>query len=70
MDSKQVLARFEAERAALARMDHVNIARVLDAGITEDGRPWFAMEHVKGIALTGYCAVSYTPLTLPTNREV
>lgn len=55
MDSKQVLVRFEAERAALARMDHPNIARVLDAGITGDGRPWFAMEHVKGIPLTSYC---------------
>lgn len=55
MDSRQVLARFEAERQALALMDHPNIARVLDAGLTEAGRPFFAMEYVKGIALTDYC---------------
>jgi WD40 repeat protein len=55
MDSKQVLARFEAERQALALMDHPNIARVLDAGTTEGGRPFFAMELVKGVPLTRYC---------------
>lgn len=55
MDSGQVLARFEAERQALAMMDHPNIARVLDAGITEQGRPYFAMEYVKGVPLTAYC---------------
>ena len=49
MDTKQVIARFEAERQALAMMDHPNIARVLDAGTTESGRPYFAMELVKGI---------------------
>ena len=55
MDSKQVLARFEAERQALAMMDHPNIARVVDAGMTEQGRPYFAMEYVKGVPLTEYC---------------
>ncbi|MEZ5941892.1 MAG: protein kinase [Planctomycetaceae bacterium] len=55
MDSRQVLARFEAERHALAMMDHPNIARVLDGGMTERGRPYFAMEYVKGVPLTEYC---------------
>jgi len=55
MDSKQVLARFEAERQALALMDHPNIAKVLDAGATEKGRPYFVMELVKGIPITRYC---------------
>ncbi len=55
MDSRAVLARFEGERQALALMDHPNIARVLDAGTTEDGRPFFVMELVKGIPLTDYC---------------
>ncbi|MBU0640736.1 MAG: serine/threonine-protein kinase [Planctomycetes bacterium] len=55
MDTKQVIARFEAERQALALMDHPNIARVLDAGATEMGRPYFVMELVKGIAITEYC---------------
>src|SRR6201993_2161274 len=55
MDSKTVLARFEAERQALALMDHPNIARVLDGGTTESGRPFFVMEHVKGIPFTKYC---------------
>ena len=55
MDSKAVLARFEAERQALALMDHPNIARVLDAGSTESGRPFFVMELVKGIPITQYC---------------
>jgi serine/threonine protein kinase/WD40 repeat protein/tetratricopeptide (TPR) repeat protein len=55
MDSKQVIARFEAERQALALMDHPNIARVLDAGTTEGGRPYFVMELVKGVPLTNYC---------------
>ena len=55
MDSKTVLARFETERQALALMDHPNIARVLDAGTTEHGRPFFVMELVKGIPLTNYC---------------
>jgi serine/threonine protein kinase/tetratricopeptide (TPR) repeat protein len=55
MDTKEVLARFEAERQALALMSHPNIARVLDAGATESGRPYFAMEFVPGVALTKYC---------------
>jgi tetratricopeptide (TPR) repeat protein len=55
MDSKQVLARFEAERQALALMDHPNIARVLDAGTTAGGRPFFVMELVKGVPITRYC---------------
>ena len=55
MDSKQVLARFEAERQALALMDHQNIARVLDAGTTDSGRPYFVMELVHGVPVTNYC---------------
>ena len=55
MDSRQVLARFEAERQALALMDHHNIARVLDAGTTDGGRPFFVMELVKGTPITRYC---------------
>jgi serine/threonine protein kinase/Tfp pilus assembly protein PilF len=55
MDSRQVIARFEAERQALALMDHPNIARVLDAGTTEAGRPYFVMELVKGVPITKYC---------------
>ena len=55
MDSWQVLARFEAERQALALMDHPNIARVLDAGTTRTGRPYFVMELVQGVPLTRYC---------------
>ena len=55
MDSRTVLARFETERQALALMDHPNIARVLDAGATDSGRPFFVMELVKGIPLTEYC---------------
>jgi eukaryotic-like serine/threonine-protein kinase len=55
MDSGQVIARFEAERQALAMMDHVNIARVLDAGTTQAGRPYFVMELVHGQPITKYC---------------
>jgi WD40 repeat protein/serine/threonine protein kinase len=55
MDTKQVVARFEAERQALAMMDHPNIAKVLDAGTTEVGRPFFVMELVRGIRITDYC---------------
>lgn len=55
MDSKSVLARFEAERQALAMMDHPNIAKVLDGGLTETGRPFFVMEYVKGVPITEYC---------------
>jgi hypothetical protein len=55
MDTKSVIARFEAERQALAMMDHPNIARVLEAGATEAGRPYFVMELVHGIRITEYC---------------
>jgi hypothetical protein len=55
MDSKTVLARFDAERQALALMDHPNIAKVLDGGTSESGRPYFVMEFVKGIPFTKYC---------------
>ena len=55
MDTKSVIARFEAERQALALMDHPNIARVLDAGATETGRPYFVMEMVRGARITKYC---------------
>ena len=55
MDSRQVIARFEAERQALALMDHVNIARVYDGGATESDRPYFVMELVHGVPITKYC---------------
>ena len=55
MDTRQVIARFEAERQALAMMDHPNIAKVLEAGMTDTGRPYFVMELVKGIPVTQYC---------------
>ncbi len=55
MDTRQVIARFEAERQALAMMDHVNIARVLDVGATGTGRPYFVMELVQGVPITKYC---------------
>jgi len=55
MDTKQVIARFEAERQALAMMEHPNIAKVLDAGATETGRPYFVMELVRGVRITDYC---------------
>ncbi len=55
MDTKSVIARFDAERQALAMMDHPNIARVLDAGATETGRPYFVMELVRGFKITEYC---------------
>ena len=55
MDTRQVIARFEAERQALALMDHPNIAKVLDAGATETGRPYFVMELVQGVSITEYC---------------
>ena len=63
MDSKSVLARFEAERQALAVMDHPNIAKVLDGGLTEAGRPFFVMEYVKGVPITAYCDA--TRLSVP-----
>ncbi len=55
MDTREVIARFEAERQALALMDHPNIAKVFDAGATDTGRPYFVMELVRGIAITTYC---------------
>src|SRR5262245_33228816 len=55
MDSRQVIARFEAERQALALMDHPSIAKVLDGGTTEGGRPYFVMDLVKGVPITRYC---------------
>jgi hypothetical protein len=55
MDTRHVVARFEAERQALAMMDHPNIAKVLDAGTTDLGRPYFVMELVRGIRITDYC---------------
>jgi len=55
MDTKHVVARFEAERQALALLDHPNIAQVYDAGTTETGRPYFVMEYVKGVPITDHC---------------
>jgi eukaryotic-like serine/threonine-protein kinase len=55
MDTRQVIARFEAERQALAMMDHPNIAKVFDAGATETGRPYFVMEYIKGVPIVEYC---------------
>jgi eukaryotic-like serine/threonine-protein kinase len=61
MDSRQVVARFEAERQALAMMDHPNIAKVFDAGTTDGGRPYFVMELVRGIKITDYCDQNQLP---------
>src|SRR6185369_7050202 len=55
MDTSHVLARFANERQALAMMDHPNIARILDAGASAKGRPYFAMEYIEGAPITGYC---------------
>jgi WD40 repeat protein len=66
MDTKNVIARFEAERQALALMDHPNIAKVLDAGATETGRPYFVMELVRGIKITDYCDQN----NLPTQQRL
>ena len=66
MDTKEVVARFEAERQALAMMDHPNIAKVFDAGTTENGRPYFVMELVRGIRITDYCDQNQ----LPTNARI
>ncbi len=63
MDTKQVIARFEAERQALALMDHPNIAKVLDAGATDAGRPYFVMELVRGLRITSYCDQNNLPTT-------
>ena len=61
MDTKQVIGRFEAERQALALMDHPNIAKVFDAGATETGRPYFVMELVRGVPITRYCDENNLP---------
>src|SRR5688572_4109924 len=61
MDTKQIVARFEAERQALAMMDHANIAKIFDAGTTEVGRPYFVMELVSGTKITEYCDQNYLP---------
>ncbi|MBI4623307.1 MAG: serine/threonine protein kinase [Verrucomicrobia bacterium] len=66
MDTKEVVARFEAERQALALMDHANIARVFDAGATDAGRPFFVMELVRGIPITKFCDEQ----NLPTARRL
>jgi serine/threonine protein kinase/TolA-binding protein len=63
MDTRSVIARFEAERQALAMMDHPNIAKVLDAGATETGRPYFVMELVRGIPITEYCDQNHLDTT-------
>jgi eukaryotic-like serine/threonine-protein kinase len=63
MDTKAVIARFEAERQALALLDHPNIAKVFDAGTTSEGRPYFVMELVRGIRITEYCDQGH--LTIP-----
>ena len=62
MDTRQVIARFEAERQALAMMDHPNIAKVFDAGTTDTGRPYFVMELVQGMPITEYCDQSNSSL--------
>src|SRR4051794_10434625 len=61
MDSRQIVARFEAERQALAMMDHPNIARIFDADVTETGRLYFVMELVRGIKITEYCDQNQLP---------
>ena len=68
MDTKNVIARFEAERQALAMMDHPNIAKVLDGGATETGRPYFVMELVRGIKITDYC--DQNQLSTPERLEL
>src|SRR5262249_38022287 len=61
MDTREVIARFEAERQALALMDHPHIAKVFDAGATASGRPYFVMELVRGIPITEYCDTNQLP---------
>jgi serine/threonine protein kinase len=68
MDSRSVLAHFEAERQALAVMDHPNIAKVFDGGLMETGRPFFAMEYVKGVPITDYCEA--VRLTVPERLQL
>ena len=59
MDTREVVARFQSERQALALMDHPNIAKVFDAGATASGRPYFVMELVRGVSITEYCDQQY-----------
>src|SRR5262245_50000807 len=61
MDSRQIVTRFEAERQALAMMDHANIAKIFDAGVTDNGRPYFVMELVRGTKITEYCDQNQLP---------
>ena len=68
MDTKQVIARFESERQALAMMEHPAIARIYDAGETEQGRPFFVMEYVPGVPITTYC--DQNRLSLPDRLEL
>jgi non-specific serine/threonine protein kinase/serine/threonine-protein kinase len=68
MDTAQVIARFAAERQALAMMNHANVAKVLDAGSTERGRPYFVMEYVEGVPITEYC--DRQRLTMPERLEL
>src|SRR6266699_2264806 len=67
MDTRSVIARFEAERQALAMMDHPNIAHVFDAGATESGRPYFVMELVDGVRITDYCDRHSLPINARLN---
>ncbi|HSG48687.1 MAG TPA: serine/threonine-protein kinase, partial [Longimicrobiales bacterium] len=62
MDTREVVARFETERQALAMMDHPGIARVFDAGVTQEGRPYFVMELVRGVSLLDYCDTHRLPV--------
>ena len=68
MDTKAVVARFAAERQAVAMMDHPNIARLYDAGVTALGRPYFVMELVRGVAITRYCDTHL--LSIPDRLEL
>jgi serine/threonine-protein kinase len=68
MDTRQVIARFEAERQVLALMDHPHIAKVLDAGATDGGRPYFVMELVRGVSMTEYCDAEN--LSIPARLEL
>src|SRR5689334_24653472 len=68
MDTRQIIARFESERQALALMDHPGIARIFDAGATADGRPYFVMEFVRGRPVTEYC--DQRRLTIPERLEL
>ena len=70
MDTRDVIARFEAERQALALMDHPNIAHVFDAGQTENGRPYFVMELVIGVPITEFCDKHNLDTTWETDRVV